>query len=441
MANVVVLGVQWGDEGKGKIVDLLTPAFDVIGRYQGGHNAGHTVHIGGRKIVLHLIPSGILHPGKLCVIGNGVVFNPRAFLEEKATLEELDVVIDDRLVISRNAHLILPYHLQAEKIAEERKGSRRIGTTSLGIGPAYEDKVARCGIRIGDLLDLAVFREKLALNLEEKNALFRASGFPAFDLDEVFQEYAGYANKITRYIGDVSLLLYRRMREGSAILFEGAQGALLDIDHGTYPFVTSSNSTAGGVATGLGVGPTRIDFVLGVGKVYTTRVGGGAFPTEIQDERGRLISERGNEFGATTGRPRRCGWLDLVAVAHSCRVNGIDKLVLTKPDILDDLQEIPVCVGYEYKGEALDAFPTEPWILEKVVPRYKTMKGWQTPIHRLTERRRLPAAFLDYVRLIEDLVEARVCLISTGVDRKDSILVDEELEGVVDLERVRKELA
>jgi adenylosuccinate synthase len=441
MANVVVLGVQWGDEGKGKIVDLLAPSFDVVGRYQGGHNAGHTVCIGGRKIVLHLIPSGILHPGKLCVIGNGVVFSPRAFLEEKATLEGLGVVIDERLVISRSAHLILPYHLQVEKIAEEKKGSRRIGTTSLGIGPAYEDKVARCGIRIGDLLDLEIFREKLSLNLEEKNALFKASGLPVLDIEKVYREYAGYAAEIKPYIGDVSRLLHGEMREGRSVLFEGAQGALLDIDHGTYPYVTSSNSTAGGVATGLGVGPTRIDFVLGVGKAYSTRVGGGAFPTETQDELGCLISERGHEFGATTGRPRRCGWLDIMAVAHSCRVNGIDKLVLTKPDILDNFVEIPVCVGYEYKGEALDAFPTEPWILEKVVPRYKTMKGWRTPIHQLTERQRLPAAFLDYIKLIEDLVEAKVCLISTGVERKDSILIDEELEGVVDLERVRKELA
>ncbi len=440
MANVVVLGAQWGDEGKGKVVDLLTPAFEVIARYQGGHNAGHTVYLGGRKIVLHLIPSGILHPGKLCVIGNGVVFNPLAFLEEKATLEKYDVAIDDRLVISRNAHLILPYHLQIEKIAEQRKGAKRIGTTSLGIGPAYEDKVARCGIRVGDLLDLAVFREKLALNLEVKNAFFRASGLSSFDLEEVFQEYAGYASKIRPYIGDVSLLLHREIRLGHPILFEGAQGALLDIDHGTYPYVTSSNSTAGGVATGLGVGPTRLDFVLGVGKAYATRVGGGAFPTEIDDDRGRLISERGNEFGATTGRPRRCGWLDVVAVAHSCRVNGIDRLVLTKPDILDVFPEIPVCVGYEYNGEALDSFPTEPWILEKVVPQYKTMKGWQTPLRGITDRRQLPAAFLDYIRLIEDAVEAKVCLISTGVGRKDSILIDEELEEVADLKRVREEL-
>jgi adenylosuccinate synthase len=440
MANVVVLGVQWGDEGKGKVVDLLTPAFDVVGRYQGGHNAGHTVCIGGRKIVLHLIPSGILHPGKTCVIGNGVVFSPRAFLKERAALATHGVAVDERLVISRNAHLILPYHLQVEKIAEEKKGQKRIGTTSLGIGPAYEDKVARCGIRVGDLLNLEVLREKLSVNLNEKNALFRASGLPVIDLEEVYTEYAGYAAEITPYIGDVSWLLHRKMREGSSVLFEGAQGALLDIDHGTYPYVTSSNSTAGGVATGLGVGPTRIDLVIGVGKAYTTRVGGGAFPTEIQDDRGCLISEKGNEFGATTGRPRRCGWLDLVAVAYSCRVNGIDKLVLTKPDILDGFREIPVCIGYEYKGEALPAFPTEPWILEEVVPRYRMMPGWQTPVSGLTERRRLPGAFLDYIKLLEDSVEARVCLISTGVERRESILVDEEIEGTIDLERVKQGL-
>jgi len=441
MSNVVVLGVQWGDEGKGKVVDLLAPAFDVIGRYQGGHNAGHTVCIGGKKIVLHLIPSGILHPGKACVIGNGVVFSPRAFLEEKAALAKHGVAVDRQLVISRGAHLILPYHLQVEKMAEEKRGVKRIGTTSLGIGPAYEDKVARCGIRVGDLLDLEIFREKLALNLEEKNALFRAAGLPILGLEEIYREYAGYAAEITPYIGDVSWLLHRKMREGGSVLFEGAQGALLDIDHGTYPYVISSNSTAGGVATGLGVGPARIDFVIGVGKAYTTRVGGGAFPTEIQDERGRLISKRGNEFGATTGRPRRCGWLDVVAVAHSCRVNGIDKLVLTKPDILDDFREIPVCIGYEYKGKALPVFPTEPWILEKVVPRYRIMPGWRTPVSGLTDRRRLPSAFLDYLKLIEDAVEARVGLISTGVERKESILIEEELEDVIDLERVRKELS
>jgi len=441
MANVVVLGTQWGDEGKGKIVDLLAPAFDVIARYQGGHNAGHTVCVGGRKIVLHLIPSGILHPGKLCLIGNGVAFSPPAFLKEVAALEEYGISIGDRLVISRGAHLILPYHPMVERIAEERKGARKIGTTSLGIGPSYEDKVARCGIRAGDLLDLEVFRDKLVSNLAEKNALFRAAGFPAVDCEEVYAEFAGHASRISRYIGDASLLLHRKMREGKSVLFEGAQGALLDVDHGTYPFVTSSNSTAGGVATGLGIGPTRIDDVLGVTKAYTTRVGSGPFPTETQDERGRLISERGNEFGATTGRPRRCGWFDALAVAYSCRVNGIERIVLTKPDILDAFEEIPVCIGYDYKGSTLSTFPAEPWILEKVVPRYKMLKGWTSPIQHLTERRHLPAAFKDYIKFIEDSVEARICLVSTGVERKDSVFIEEELEGVVDIGRVRKDLA
>jgi adenylosuccinate synthase len=441
MANVVVLGTQWGDEGKGKIVDLIAPSFDVIARYQGGHNAGHTVCLPGRKIVLHLIPSGILHPGKLCVIGNGVAFSPPAFLKEAAALEEFGVSLVDRLVISRGAHLILPYHPVIEKIAEERKGALKIGTTSLGIGPSYEDKAARCGIRAGDLLDLEVFREKLFSNLAEKNVLFRAAGLPALDGEKVYEEFAGYASQISRYIGDVSLLLHRRMREGNSVLFEGAQGALLDIDHGTYPFVTSSNSTAGGVATGLGIGPTRIDAVLGVAKAYTTRVGSGPFPTECQDARGRLISERGNEFGATTGRPRRCGWFDTLAVAYSCRVNGIERIVLTKPDILDAFEEIPVCVGYDYKGSSLSVFPAEPWILEKVVPRYRTMKGWNSPTQHLTDRSRLPDAFNDYVKFIEDSVEARVCLISTGVERKDSLLIDEELEGLVDLGLIRMGLA
>jgi len=440
MSNLAVLGTQWGDEGKGKIVDVLTPGFEVVARYQGGHNAGHTVCIGDRKIVLHLIPSGILHPGKLCLIGNGVAFSPPAFLKEAAELEAFGLRLNNRLVISRGAHLILPYHPLVEKIAEERKGGKKIGTTSLGIGPSYEDKAARCGIRVGDLLDLEVFREKLSANIEEKNALFRSAGLPALDADAVFQEFAGYASRISSFIGDVSLLLHRAMREGKPVLFEGAQGALLDVDHGTYPFVTSSNSTAGGVATGLGIGPTRIDEVLGVVKAYTTRVGSGPFPTETMDNQGRQMSERGREFGATTGRPRRCGWFDAMAVAYSCRVNGIDRIVITKPDILDVFADIPVCIGYDYKGESLSTFPAEPWILEKVVPKYKMMRGWTTPIHRLTDRRRLPSCFLDYIKLIEDSVEARVCLISTGVERRDTILIDEELSGLVDLARVRQEL-
>jgi adenylosuccinate synthase len=440
MANVVVLGTQWGDEGKGKVVDLLTPSFDIIARYQGGHNAGHTVYLAGKKLVLHLIPSGILHPGKLCLIGNGVVFSPKAFLEEKAELEAHGASIADNLVISQHAHLILPYHPLVEKIAEEKKGVRKIGTTSRGIGPAYEDKIARCGIRVGDMLDLGVLREKIAANVAEKNALLQTYAVPSLDAEEVYKEYAGYASRIHRYIGDVSFLLNDKIRQGKAVLFEGAQGALLDIDHGTYPFVTSSNSTAGGVSTGLGIGPTEIDSVLGVTKAYTTRVGSGPFPSEILDERGKLILERGNEFGATTGRPRRCGWFDAVAVAYACRLNGVEKIVLTKPDILDVFEEIQVCLGYSYKSERLKSFPTESWILEKVIPQFRTVKGWKKPIHKMTEIGSLPAAFRDYVKLIEDAVEAKVAIISTGVERKDSLLIDGELDGLVEVKKVRSGL-
>ena len=440
MANVVVLGAQWGDEGKGKVVDLLAPSFDIIARYQGGHNAGHTVYLNGKKLVLHLIPSGILHPGKLCVIGNGVVFSPQAFLEEKAEIEAHGASVGSNLMISRHAHLILPYHPLVDRIAEERKGERKIGTTSRGIGPAYEDKVARCGIQVGDMLNPEILRDKIMANVADKNILLRAGGVAPLDAEEVCREFADYASKIKKYIGDVSYLLNQKMRQGQSVLFEGAQGALLDIDHGTYPFVTSSNSTAGGVLTGLGIGPTKINAVLGVTKAYTTRVGSGPFPSEINDERGRLILERGNEFGATTGRPRRCGWFDTVAVSYSCRLNGIEKIVLTKPDILDIFEEIPVCVGYAYKGEPLQSFPTESWILEKVVPQFQMVKGWKKPIRKIMEFGSLPSAFLDYIKVLEDAVEAKVAIISTGVARKDSLLIDAELDGIIDLKKVRAEL-
>ncbi len=440
MSNVVVLGTQWGDEGKGKIIDLLTPSFNVVARYQGGHNAGHTVYLNGRKLVLHLIPSGILHAGTLCLIGNGVAFHPKAFLEEVAALEALGLHVDNNLVVSQNAHLILPYHLVLERVAEERRGTKKIGTTSRGIGPSYEDKVARRGIRVGDLLDLAVLEERISENVAEKNELLQALGLPGLDAGEVFREYAAYASKVKKYIGDVSLLLAEKATQGKSVLFEGAQGSLLDVDHGTYPFVTSSNSTAGGVCTGLGISPTRIDAVLGVTKAYTTRVGNGPFPTEIADERGRCLSERGNEFGATTGRPRRCGWFDAVAVSYSCRINGIEKIALTKPDVLDVLESILVCTGYSYKGEKMPSFPTEPWILDKVVPKYREVKGWKEPIHGVTDMADLPAAFLDYVKLIEDLTGTKVAIISTGVERKDSILLDEALKDLVDLGKIKAKL-
>ncbi|MGD0783638.1 MAG: adenylosuccinate synthetase, partial [Candidatus Aminicenantales bacterium] len=303
MSNIVVLGTQWGDEGKGKIVDLLSPAFDVVARYQGGHNAGHTVYRNGTKVVLHLIPSGILRPGTRCVIGNGVVLDPRAFLDELAALRGVADFRDEQIVISGHAHLILPYHGLVEKISEETLGERKIGTTCRGIGPAYEDKIRR--------------------NTAEKNVLIARAGLRPLDPRAVFEEFAGYAESLRRFIGDASRLLDAEIKAGRSVLFEGAQGTLLDVDHGTYPFVTSSSSTAGGACTGLGVGPTRIDAVFGVAKAYTTRVGAGPFPTELLDERGRSIGKKGDEFGATTGRPRRCGWFDAVAVSYACRVNGI----------------------------------------------------------------------------------------------------------------------
>ncbi len=438
MANLLVLGTQWGDEGKGKIVDLLTPAFDVVARYQGGHNAGHTVYVKGRKIVLHLIPSGILRPGTLCVIGNGLVLSPPAFFREAGDLEARGVGVGpERVAVSRGAHLIMPWHPIVERISEDRRGAKRIGTTCRGIGPAYEDKAARLGIRAGDLADLRVLREKIEENVAAKGPVLEAFGRPPLDAGAVFEEYAGWAEKLVPYVRDVPELLHERMARGENILFEGAQGVLLDVDHGTYPFVTSSNSTAGGAATGLGVGPKAIHGVLGITKAYTTRVGSGPFPTELLDETGKLIAARGDEFGASTGRPRRCGWFDAVAVRYACRTNGVDRIALTKPDVLAGLEEISVCTGYRYKGGTLKGFPTESWVLDEVVPEYRTLPGWPESLRGAADLGALPRAFLDYVRFIEDLVETRVGVVSTGVEREETILVDDALRGFVDLGRVR----
>jgi adenylosuccinate synthase len=441
MANLLVLGTQWGDEGKGKIVDLLTPAFEVVARYQGGHNAGHTVWVRGRKIVLHLIPSGVLHPRTLCVIGNGLVLSPSAFFKEIADLEAQGIPAGPaRIAVSRGAHLIMPWHPLTERLSEDRRGEKKIGTTCRGIGPAYEDKAARLGIRAGDLADLGVLREKIGEALAAKEPVFRALGLPALDAEAIYREYAGWAEKLGPYLRDVSELLDERMKRGESVLFEGAQGALLDLDHGTYPYVTSSSSTAGGAATGLGVGPRTIHGVLGITKAYTTRVGGGPFPTELDDETGRAIASRGDEFGSTTGRPRRCGWFDAVAVRYACRVNGVDRIALTKPDVLAGFDEVPVCTGYRYKGERLRSFPTEPWILERVVPEYTGFRGWPRSLHGATDRAALPPALVDYVRAVEDLVEARVALISTGVERTETVVLESELAGLVDVGRVRAAL-
>ncbi len=437
MANLVVLGTQWGDEGKGKIVDLLSPSFDVVARYQGGHNAGHTVYVKGKKIILHIIPSGILHKSKLCVIGNGVVLSPGEFLDEISQLKKYGVEIDDNIVISKNAHIILPYHSLVEKISEKRKGVKKIGTTCRGIGPAYVDKAARQGIRAGDLLNFNVLKERIEQNVEEKNIYLAHYGMPLIDPKKVLDEYLKYASKLVKYIKDVSFLLDKKIKEGNSVLFEGAQGTLLDIDHGTYPFVTSSNSTAGGACTGLGVSPDKIDGVLGVTKAYTTRVGMGPFPTEIFNEKGKLLLERGNEFGATTGRPRRCGWFDAVILAYSCRLGGIKKIALTKPDILDGFEEVLVCVGYKYKGEMLETFPTESWVLEKVKPQYRTLRGWKKPVKGVTDFTLLPEAFLDYIKIIEELIQVKISIISTGMAREDTILIDKELKDIVNIEKVR----
>jgi len=441
MANLLVLGTQWGDEGKGKIVDLLTSAFDIVARYQGGHNAGHTVYVRGKKVVLHLIPSGILHPGKQCVIGNGLVFSPKAFLDELSELKRLGAEFDERnIILSKGAHLILPYHPLLERACEEEKGDKKIGTTCRGIGPCYEDKAARRGIRVGDLLDLSVLEEKIRDNVRDKNAELRRHKLGRLDPGKVFEEYSEYAVQIRPFIRDVSFLLYEAMTAGKSVLFEGAQGALLDLDHGTYPYVTSSNSTAGGVCTGLGVGPDKIHGILGVTKAYTTRVGSGPFPTELFDEQGKRLAARGDEFGATTGRPRRCGWFDAVAVSYARRINGISKIAMTKPDVLEELEEIMVCDGYTYKGERLKSFPTETWVLEKVVPQYRKVPGWRNSVHRARDFSGLPQAFQDYLKLIEDLTETKVAVISTGVERTDTILRAEELGGLVRLEEIMKDI-
>jgi adenylosuccinate synthase len=441
MDNLVVVGTQWGDEGKGKIIDLLAPSFGVVARFQGGHNAGHTVYINGRKIILHLIPSGILHKNTLCLIGNGVVLDPKAFLDELSGLKKFGVEIKNNLAISKNAHIIFPYHGQIEAIGEEQRGKRRIGTTSRGIGPAYTDKAARRGIRAGDLLNRSVLEDKIKANVEENNIYFAHFNRPLLDARKLLDDYLEYATLIETYIKDVSLLLEDSMKEGKIVLFEGAQGALLDVDHGTYPYVTSSNSTVGSVCTGLGVSPDKIGSVVGITKAYSTRVGGGAFPTEIEGKTGQNLLRKGNEYGSTTGRPRRCGWFDAFAVKYSCRLNGIKKIVLTKADVLDGMKEIEVCTGYIDKGQRLRAFPTESWVLDRVTPLYKKVPGWKGSIREARDFDSFPQEFHDYMKLIEDLVEVKIFIVSTGEERTDTVFHEERARPIFDLDSVRKRLS
>lgn len=425
MANVIVVGAQWGDEGKGKVIDILAKDFSYIVRYQGGNNAGHTVVIGNEKFILHLVPSGILHKGKLCVIGNGVVIDPKALIEEIEKLETKNIRVKGRLFISESAHLIFPYHRVLDELKEIKKGESKIGTTKKGIGPCYADKVARLGIRVIDLFNDRVFREKLGENIEEKNKILKVlHNFKGFSFDEIYGEYANYREKIKDFIADTVFLLNKAIEARKSILFEGAQGTMLDVDYGTYPFVTSSNATAGGASTGAGIGPTRITKVVGVVKAYTTRVGEGPFPTEFAKDMMEKIRERGSEFGATTGRPRRCGWFDACLVKHSIMVNGISEIVVTKLDVLDELKKIKICVGYKYKNNIYDRFTSDIDMLNGCLPIYEEVDGWMKNTTNITSYAKLPKNAKNYLKRISKILKTKIVLISVGSKRKQTITVE-----------------
>ncbi len=423
MSNVVIVGTQWGDEGKGKIVDLITDRFEIVARFQGGHNAGHTVVINDQKRVLHLVPSGILRPGKTCVIGNGVVVDPFALREEMRKLS--DFALEGRLFLSNRAHLIMPYHTAVEAAEEARLGEARIGTTSRGIGPCYEDKMARRGIRVGDLEFEELFRHKVRANMELKNRLLtRVYGAPELDADQIADSYLEVAPDVLPFVTDTAEYLNHAVQQGRSVLLEGAQGTLLDVDHGTYPFVTSSNASAGGACSGTGLGPNRIDGVIGISKAYTTRVGSGPFPTELDDSIGEHIRQRGDEYGATTGRPRRCGWFDAVVGRYAVLINGLTTLVITKLDVLDELEEIKICTGYTYKGKPLGHFPIDVTMLENVDPVYETHPGWQTDTSKITRYEELPQAVKSYLFRISEIVGTDISIISLGPGRDATIILE-----------------
>ena len=422
MANLIVVGAQWGDEGKGKVVDILSERFDVVARYQGGNNAGHTVVVGEEKVVLHLVPSGILRKGKICVLGNGVVIDLGELIHEMDQLERLHVRFEDHFFISQRAHLVLPYHKVLD-VAHEQRAVKKIGTTGRGIGPAYVDKMARVGIRIGDLHETDRFRERLRHNLQEKRAQFPDNpALAGLTADEMCDEHLKHYERIQRHLVDSAQILDRLIREGKRVLFEGAQGTLLDVDLGTYPFVTSSSATAGGACTGTGVSPKRIDGILGICKAYATRVGEGPFPTELCDATGEQLRARGQEFGATTGRPRRTGWFDAVGVRYAARVNGLDALALMKLDVLDELDPIQVCTGYRYRGQLLTEFPNETDILTECQPVFEALPGWRQRTAGTLEEAKLPPTCRDYIRHLETLVGVPITLLSTGPRRDQTIL-------------------
>jgi adenylosuccinate synthase len=422
MANIIVVGAQWGDEGKGKIVDILSERFDVVARYQGGNNAGHTVVVGEEKVVLHLVPSGILRKGKICVLGNGVVIDLVELIHEMDQLERLQVRFEDHFFISRRAHLVLPYHKILD-VAREERAARKIGTTGRGIGPAYVDKMARVGIRIGDLHDPGLFKERLQHNLAEKRTQFPDNPtLAALEVEKIFADHRKHYERVRGYLVDTAQILDRFIRDGKRVLFEGAQGTLLDVDLGTYPYVTSSSATAGGACTGTGVSPKRIDGILGICKAYTTRVGGGPFPTELTDATGEHLRTRGQEFGATTGRPRRTGWFDAVGVRYAARVNGLDAVALMKLDVLDDLDPIRVCTGYRHRGEVITEFPNETDVLAECQPIYEALPGWRQSTVGTLDETKLSPACREYIRYLETLVGVPITLISTGPRRDQTIV-------------------
>jgi len=424
MPNRVVVGTQWGDEGKGKIVDILTEEADIVARYSGGANAGHTVVIDNRKFILHLVPTGILHSRKTCVIGNGVVIDLEHLFSELSELKKRRIKFEGRLLISQNAHLVMPYHKVMERLEEEARGEQKIGSTGRGIGPAYRDKISRQGIRIIDLFDLKLFRQRVGWNLRTKDRLL--SVLPQHELiylEKKSLDVLKFRRKIKPFLTDVSLFLTQSIKEGKSVLFEGAQGALLDIDFGTYPYCTSCNTTVGGVSTGLGISPTFIDEVIGVTKAYTTRVGNGPFPTEERGRLGEILKETGNEFGATTGRPRRCGWLDLVSLKYSVRINGVSKIALTKLDVLDRFDKIKICVGYRYRGKVLTEFLPDLNILSHSKPIYKELSGWQKSTVGATSIKKLPDKAKRYVDFIARELNTPIFIISTGDKRDQTILL------------------
>jgi adenylosuccinate synthase len=421
--SIVVVGAQWGDEGKGKVVDYLAGSFDYIARCAGGHNAGHTVIFDGHRFILQLIPCGILRPGKHAIIGSGVVVDPQALVEELDTLGKAGIDVNARLHISKRAHLIFPYHRQMEKAAEAARGANKIGTTSRGIGPAYEDKMARHGLRVAELMEPALFLDKLERVAQDKNAVCEAAYGAKLDMRGVAEQYLAYAERLRPYVADTAELVNAALDAGRSVLFEGAQGTMLDIDFGTYPFVTSSNATSGGACTGLGVGPMRITGVVGVTKAYTTRVGSGPFPTEMPDLEAKEVRDRGREYGAVTGRPRRCGWLDLFVLRYAKMINGISSLVVTKLDVFDTQREIQVCTGYRYKGAPIHEMPATAEELAEVKPEYRTLPGWLAPTEGIRDAERLPQKARDYLKFVADYLEVEIGLISTGPERDATIVV------------------